>query len=79
MAIFKGYNQDVWASEIYTNDNRYGRYQSHGSVHVLPLGDPVTHGYKPDGWDWDRNPGTTTIHLPIHELESPRSSPLMIH
>ncbi|WP_099610709.1 chondroitinase family polysaccharide lyase [Vibrio fujianensis] len=78
MAIFKGYNQDVWSSEIYTNDNRYGRYQSHGSVHVLPHGDPVNHGYKQEGWDWNRNPGTTTIHLPIDELESPRSSTLMV-
>lgn len=78
MAVFKGYNQDVWSSEIYTNDNRYGRYQSHGSVHVIPHGDPVAHGYEQEGWDWNRNPGSTTIHLPIEELESPRSSTLMV-
>lgn len=78
MAVFKGYNKDVWSSEIYTNDNRYGRYQSHGSVHVIPYGDPTQLGYKQEGWDWNRNPGTTTIHLDYDELESPRTSTLMV-
>ena len=78
MAVIKGYNQDVWSSEIYTNDNRYGRYQSHGSVHVIPYGDPSQQGYLQEGWDWNRNPGATTIHLGYDELESPRTSTLMV-
>ena len=78
MAIMKGYNKDVWSSEIYTKDNRYGRYQSHGSVHVIPYGNSKDLGYKQEGWDWNRNPGTTTIHLDIDELESPKSSTLMV-
>lgn len=78
MAMLKGYNKDVWSAEIYTNDNRFGRYQSHGSVHVLPYGDPVAYGYKQEGWDWNRNPGTTTIHLQLSQLESPKSSTLMV-
>ena len=49
MAVIKGYNQDVWSSEIYTADNRYGRYQSHGSVHVIPYGDPIQFGYRQEG------------------------------
>ena len=28
MVTLKGYTTDVWGSEIYTKDNRYGRYQS---------------------------------------------------
>lgn len=78
MAMVKGYNKDVWSAEIYTNDNRFGRYQSHGSVQVFPYGDPVTYGYQQEGWDWNRNPGTTTIHLALSELESPKSSTLMV-
>ena len=27
--------------------------------------------YKEAGWDWNRNPGTTTIHLPLELLNSP--------
>ncbi|CAE6960398.1 Chondroitin sulfate ABC lyase (plasmid) [Vibrio sp. B1REV9] len=78
MAVFKGYNQDVWSSEIYSKDNRFGRYQSHGSVHVVPRGDAVEHGYQQEGWDWNRNPGATTIHLDLADLESPKSSTLML-
>ncbi|OLQ72915.1 hypothetical protein BIT28_06950 [Photobacterium proteolyticum] len=78
MAVIKGYNQDVWSSEIYSSDNRYGRYQSHGSVHVIPYGDPTEFGYRQSGWDWNRNPGTTTIHLDYDQLESPKSSTLML-
>lgn len=78
MAVMKGYNKDVWSSEIYTKDNRYGRYQSHGSVHVITHGDPVSQGYQQDGWDWNRNPGATTIHLPFDQLESPKTSSLMV-
>ncbi|WP_019617095.1 chondroitinase family polysaccharide lyase [Psychromonas ossibalaenae] len=78
MALIKGYNKDVWSSEIYTNDNRYGRYQSHGGVSVIPYGDPSLLGFQEDGWDWNRNPGTTTIHLDYDLLESPKTSTLMV-
>ncbi|WP_299017869.1 chondroitinase family polysaccharide lyase [uncultured Photobacterium sp.] len=78
MAVLKGYNKDVWSSEIYTNDNRYGRYQSHGSAHVIPYGDPTHFGYQQEGWDWNRNPGATTIHLDYDSLESPKTSTLMV-
>lgn len=40
MVTLKGYNTDVWCSEIYTKDNRYGRYQSYGSVQILASGRP---------------------------------------
>lgn len=78
MAVVKGYNMDVWSSEIYEKDNRYGRYQSHGSVHVIPYGDPSQFGYQQEGWDWNRNPGATTIHLDYDQLESPNKHSLMV-
>ena len=82
LALMKGFNQDVWGSEIYTRDNRYGRYQSYGSVCILSSGRPVSQaagGFSEPGWDWNRIPGATTIHLPLEELESPRSSTLMAY
>lgn len=80
LVLMKGFNRDVWGSEIYTRDNRYGRYQSYGSVCILGGGRPVTQaasGFSEPGWDWNRVPGATTIHLPLDLLESPRTSTLM--
>jgi len=80
MVTLKGYNTDVWCSEIYTKDNRYGRYQSYGSVQILASGRPVNSfasGFVEDGWDWNRVPGTTTIHLPLEKLENPLPGTLM--
>lgn len=80
MVTIKGYNSDVWGSEIYTNDNRYGRYQSYGSVEILNGGSPVSRlgsRFSEAGWDWNRLPGTTTIHLPLNLLDSPQPSTLM--
>ncbi|MGF1778443.1 chondroitinase family polysaccharide lyase [Vibrio nomapromontoriensis] len=78
LALVKGYNKDVWSAEIYTNDNRYGRYQSHGGVQVVPYGENADAGHVEAGWDWNRNPGTTTIHVDFDTLESPRTSTLML-
>lgn len=80
MVTIKGYNSDVWGSEIYTNDNRYGRYQSYGAVEIMNEGSPVSRKnsrINEAGWDWNRLPGTTTIHLPLTLLESPVTSTLM--
>ena len=78
MVTMKAYNSNVWSSEIYAADNRYGRYQSHGGVQIMPYGDPEPMGYQEAGWDWNRNPGTTTIHLGWTTLESPNSGTLMV-
>ena len=32
-------------------------------------------GYQQEGWDWNRMPGATTIHLPLKELDSPTHTP----
>lgn len=80
MVTLKAFNTDVWGSEIYTKDNRYGRYQSYGSAPIIGSGNPVSaaaSGFVQEGWDWNRVPGATTIHLPYPELESPLPGTLM--
>lgn len=71
MVTLKGYTTDVWGAEIYTKDNRYGRYQSYGSVQIMGQPSRLASGYDENGWDWNRLPGTTTIHLPFELLDSP--------
>ncbi len=74
----KGFNNVVMGTEIYANNNRYGRYQSYGAVHILGSGNPVTaqaSGYAQNGYDWNRYPGTTTIHLPFDLLRWAGSYP----
>lgn len=68
MVTLKGYTTDVWGSEIYRKDNRYGRYQSYGSVQIMGYPSRLASGYDENGWDWNRLPGTTTIHLPLNCL-----------
>lgn len=82
MVMLKGYTTDVWGSEIYVKDNRYGRYQSYGSVQIMGKGNPVSRagsGFVQEGWDWNRLPGTTTIHLPFELLDSPLKGTTMAH
>ncbi|NQZ49488.1 MAG: chondroitin lyase [Moritella sp.] len=78
MVTMKGWNRYVWSSEIYNNANRYGRYQSHGSVQIQKWGAESEFGYDQNGWDWNRMPGATTIHLPWEQLDSPRKHTLML-
>lgn len=80
MLTLKSFNTDVWGSEIYTNNNRFGRYQSYGSVQIINSGNPASaqaSRYSEEGWDWNRLPGTTTIHLPFEMLDSPLKGTLM--
>jgi len=78
MVTMKGWNRYVWSSEIYHNANRYGRYQSHGSVQIQKWGDEEQWGYSQKGWDWNRMPGATTIHLPWKLLEAPNKHTTML-
>ncbi len=78
MVTMKGFNRYVWSSEIYHNANRYGRYQSHGSVQIQKWGAEKEFGYDENGWDWNRMPGATTIHLPWEKLEAPRKHTTML-
>ncbi|MGZ2369535.1 chondroitinase family polysaccharide lyase [Ancylomarina sp. YFZ004] len=76
MATIKGYNKHVWGSEIYTRDNRYGRYQSYGTVQIMHKNTKES-GFVEAGWDWNSYPGATNIHLPLDLLESPNKNTLM--
>ncbi|OLQ72895.1 hypothetical protein BIT28_06845 [Photobacterium proteolyticum] len=78
MVTMKGWNKYVWSSEIYRNANRYGRYQSHGSVQIQKWGDEKQWGYNQNGWDWNRMPGATTIHLPWELLDAPNKHTTML-
>lgn len=77
MVTLKGYNTNVWGAESYTKDNRYGRYQSYGAVQILAQPSRQASGYVQEGWDWNRLPGTTTIHLPFDLLNNPNTGTLM--
>lgn len=77
MLSLKGYNSDVWASEIYAKENRYGRYLSNGTAQVFTEASAKESGYVREGWDWNRWPGSTAIHLPFEMLNSPLPGTLM--
>ena len=77
MITLKGYNSDVWSTEIYAADNRFGRYISYGSAQIIGAEGAVASGYDQAGWDWNRYPGVTSIHLPFEKLESPLPGTLM--
>lgn len=78
MVTLKTYNSNVWSSEIYFEENRYGRYQSNGSAQILLHKSPEEQGYREQGWDWNRLPGVTAIHLPWDKLNSPITHTLML-
>lgn len=75
-AIIKGYSKYVWASEIYVDSNRYGRYPANGTVQLLNEDGELGSGFRQEGWDWNRYPGSTVIDLPLKELEA--KTPLLI-
>jgi len=66
----KGFNKYFWGTEIYSSDNRFGRYQSYGAVEVLYKEGHVQSGFNINGWNWNMPPGSTTIHLPWNDLEA---------
>jgi chondroitin-sulfate-ABC endolyase/exolyase len=78
MVSLKGYSRYVWSSEIYAADNRYGRYQSNGTAEILLASGRAASGFREEGWDWNRLPGTTAVHLPLDQLESPNAGTLML-
>ncbi len=64
--VTRGFTNKIFGSEINAGDNRWGRYQSYGSLEVLYGGSLSASGYirDGDGWDWNVMPGTTTVHFP---------------
>ena len=76
MASIKGFSKNVWSSEIYTKDNRYGRYQSNGTLQIMSGGNKAD-GYVEAGWDWNRAPGATVIEYPHEKLEPQQDTSFM--
>ena len=74
-AVVRGHSRYLWAAEHYLPANFYGRYLAHGSMQLL-TGKPdgmvtfATGGWQEAGFDWNRIPGTTTIHLPFDQLRA---------
>jgi chondroitin-sulfate-ABC endolyase/exolyase len=69
----RGHSRYLWAAEAYIGANYYGRYITYGHLQILGSGDPVTNaasGFQMEGWNWNRWPGTTTIHLPVDQLKA---------
>lgn len=74
-AVARGHSRYLWAAEHYLGHNLYGRYLAHGSLQILTaaLGQdvtPATSGWQQEGFDWNRIPGVTSIHLPLEQLKA---------
>lgn len=74
-AVVRGHSRYLWAAEHYLPANFYGRYLAHGSMQIL-TGKPdemvtfATSGWQENGFDWNRIPGVTSIHLPFDQLRA---------
>lgn len=74
-AVARGHSRYLWAAEHYLGHNLYGRYLAHGSLQILTAAPgqsvtPATSGWQQDGFDWNRIPGVTSIHLPLDLLKA---------
>lgn len=69
----KGFGEGIRWGETYKNDNRYGRYQSHGSIIILKNTQKHTSGFQQAGWDWSKTPGTTGLVMSAEKLEGSTS------
>jgi chondroitin-sulfate-ABC endolyase/exolyase len=65
VATMRAPTTKLWGAEIYSGENRFGRYQSHGTLEITYSGLPANSGYPGStggGYDWNVVPGTTTVH-----------------
>lgn len=74
-AVVRGMSRYLWSSEHYVGENQFGRYLGYGSMQIMtaPLGTdvtPKTSGWQMAGFDWNRIPGATYIHLPLSALKA---------
>lgn len=74
-AVVRGHSRYLWDAEHYLDANFYGRYLGYGSMQVLTAqpGERVTFttsGWQENGFDWNRIPGATSIHLPFDQLRA---------
>lgn len=73
--MVRGHSRYLWDAEHYLDANFYGRYLGYGSMQVLTAqpGERVTFttsGWQENGFDWNRIPGATSIHLPFDQLRA---------
>lgn len=74
-AVVRGHSRYLWAAEHYLSANFYGRYLAHGSMQILTgksdeMVTLATSGWQEAGFDWNRIPGVTSIHLPFEQLRA---------
>ncbi|MGV3545781.1 MAG: polysaccharide lyase family 8 super-sandwich domain-containing protein [Pedobacter sp.] len=71
IAVSRGFTSKMFGAEIYSNANRYGRYQSYGALEVLYDGSLPNTGYVTGGagWDWNMMPGTTSVRQSYDNLK----------
>lgn len=74
-AVVRGHSRYLWCAEHYLPANFYGRYLGYGSMQLFGAkpGQSVTFktsGWQEKGFDWNRIPGTTSIHLPFEKLRA---------
>ncbi len=64
----KGFNNFVWDTEMSSNQNVFGLYQSHGALQIANSEDELKRFDIESGWDWTKIPGTTTISFNFTDL-----------
>ncbi|TCJ95874.1 chondroitin-sulfate-ABC endolyase/exolyase [Volucribacter psittacicida] len=69
LAVARGFSRYLVGNEAYERNNRYSRYLQYGTLELLPA-DMNKRAFNHAGWDWNRYPGTTAIHLPYDKLKS---------
>ncbi|MBD1420872.1 chondroitinase family polysaccharide lyase [Sphingobacterium chuzhouense] len=72
LLTIKGHNRYIVSHESYPNANVFGRYASYGQLEVLypENGETLASHFRDKGWDWNRIPGTTTLHVPLDVLRA---------
>lgn len=74
-AVVRGHSRYLWCAEHYLPANFYGRYLGYGSMQLFGAKPNqtvtfATSGWQEKGFDWNRIPGTTSIHLPFEKLRA---------
>ncbi|MET7520176.1 chondroitinase family polysaccharide lyase [Streptomyces sp. NPDC005480] len=73
LVAVRGHNRYLWSTEVYDGSNWYGRYSTYGQIAIVNQGTPLnvrSSGFSQAGWDWNRWPGTTAIHVPAAQLKA---------
>ena len=63
LLLLPSYPQDLWGTEIYSSENRFGMYQGPGALEVLY---PTGRTYGRDGYDWSAD--TYLLFSPQHSF-----------